>query len=66
MQSGKRNGALQESMQMAAEYLASKPRRTRRHHESKNKMLKKAGQELREKQAEWMFSKHQSLDKMDR
>ncbi|CAK9066443.1 EF-hand domain-containing protein [Durusdinium trenchii] len=51
MQSGKRNGALQESMQMAAEYLASKPRRTRRHHESKNKMLKKAGQELREKQA---------------
>lgn len=50
MQSGQ-EGALKESMQMAAEYLANKPRRLRRQKENQNKLLKKAGQELREKKA---------------
>ena len=43
------SGALKEPMRMAAEYLDQQPRRERRMHESKNKMLKRAGQELREK-----------------
>jgi hypothetical protein len=51
MQSGGQEGALKESMQMAAEYLANKPRRLRRQKENQNKLLKKAGQELREKKA---------------
>ena len=51
MQSGGQKGALKESMQMAAEYLANKPRRLRRQKENQNKLLKKAGQELREKKA---------------
>ena len=55
MQSGGKSGALDESMQMAAEYLASKPRRVRRNHERKNNLLKKAGEELREKQARWTW-----------
>ena len=63
MQSGGKKGALRESMEMAAEYLAEKPRRMRRQQEGKNKLLKKAGQELREKKVEcilagvllWMF-----------
>ena len=50
MQSGQ-EGALKESMQMAAEYLANKPRRLRRQKENQNKLLKKAGQELRKKKA---------------
>ena len=48
-ESGK--GALRQSMQMAAEYLADKPRRTRRAQENRNKMLKQAGKELRAKKA---------------
>ena len=51
MQSGGQEGALKESMQMAAEYLANKPRRLHRQKENQNKLLKKAGQKLREKKA---------------
>ena len=56
MQSGGKKGALRESMEMAAEYLADKPRRMRRQKEGKNKLLKKAGQELREKKAECILA----------
>lgn len=51
MQSGAKEGALKQSMDMAAEYLANKPRRMRRKKESQNALLKKAGQELRDKKA---------------
>ena len=51
VQSSGSQGALKEPMRMAAEYLEQQPRRKRRMHESKNKMLKRAGQELREKKA---------------
>eukprot|EP00439_Symbiodinium_sp_Y106_P001646 s4487_g1.t1 len=44
-------GALRQPMQMAAEYLANKPRRMRRARESQNKMLKQAGKSLRAKKA---------------
>ena len=56
MQSGGKKGALRESMEMAAEYLADKPRRMRRQQEGKNKLLKKAGQELREKKVECILA----------
>lgn len=56
MQSGGKKGALRESMEMAAEYLADKPRRIRRQKEGKNKLLKKAGQELREKKVECILA----------
>ena len=55
MQSGGKKGALKESMQMAAEYLASKPRRMRRQKEKQNKLLKEAGRELRDKKAIAIF-----------
>ena len=44
-------GALRQPMQMAAEYIANKPRRMRRSRESQNKMLKEAGKNLRAKKA---------------
>ncbi|CAJ1406223.1 unnamed protein product [Effrenium voratum] len=47
----KASAALGESMQMAAEYLAEKPRGQRRAQENRNRLLKKAGRELREKKA---------------
>ena len=48
----KASAALGESMQMAAEYLAEKPRGQRRAQENRNRLLKKAGRELREKKAQ--------------
>ena len=62
MQSGGQKGALKESMQMAAEYLANKPRRLRRQKENQNKLLKKAGQELREKKAVYSASHRFALE----